>query len=323
MAAKDRNPGRWVLPGELGGATLAAAVRALQAGTSWSGARELCRRGRVTVDGRVVTDPAVRLIAGQEIGLADAPARPQGPPSHGVAIVHADRAVVVVDKPPGVLTAAPGDNRQTLLGLARAALRRRERSRGFPVLHVVHRLDAEASGLVAFARTVAAQRELQQQFRARTIRRTYLALAHGALSEATFDTLLLRDRGDGLRGSRNAATRARGNPPATARRAITRVEPVEPLAGATLVRCRLATGRQHQIRIHLAEAGHPLLGERVYIRDFQGPFLAAPRLMLHAAELRFRHPATGKPVRFAAGLPPDFARLLAELALPDAGMPTA
>src|SRR4029078_8705416 len=85
------------------------------------------------------------------------------------------------------------------------------------------------------------------------------------------------------------------------------------LAGATLIRCRLETGRTHQIRIHLAEAGHPLLGEAVYSRGFAGPLIPAPRLMLHAAELGFEHPADGRPMLFTEPPPPDFEAMLARL----------
>src|SRR5262249_14147444 len=95
--------------------------------------------------------------------------------------------------------------------------------------------------------------------------------------------------------------------------AITHVEPLEPLSDATLVACRLETGRTHQIRIHLSEAGHPLVGERVYIRDYDGPLLKSPRILLHAAELGFVHPATGEEMRFAEPPPKDFDEILGRL----------
>jgi 23S rRNA pseudouridine1911/1915/1917 synthase len=91
------------------------------------------------------------------------------------------------------------------------------------------------------------------------------------------------------------------------------VRPIEGLKGATLVECRLETGRQHQIRIHLAELGHPLVGERVYIRDYSGPKIEAPRTMLHARTLGFTHPRTGKRVSFEREAPEDFSRTLAAL----------
>ena len=93
----------------------------------------------------------------------------------------------------------------------------------------------------------------------------------------------------------------------------THVERLGRLAGATLVACRLETGRTHQIRIHLAEQGHPLVGETVYVRDFEAAPIPAPRLMLHAAELGFEHPSDGRPMRFEAPPPPDFEETLARL----------
>ena len=95
---------------------------------------------------------------------------------------------------------------------------------------------------------------------------------------------------------------------------MTHVEPVRTFDNATLVACRLETGRTHQIRIHLAEAGHPIIGERVYIRDYQGTLLPAPRPMLHAAELGFVHPLKNEEVKFSVEPPDDFQRLLAQLA---------
>jgi 23S rRNA pseudouridine1911/1915/1917 synthase len=119
-----------------------------------------------------------------------------------------------------------------------------------------------------------------------------------------------------LRGSWGAFRPARGNPPDGAKQATTHVTVLERLTGATLVACELETGRQHQIRIHLAEAGHPLVGETVYIRDWRGPVLPAPRPMLHAAVLGFVHPRSGKPVRFEDPPPDDFVRVLRNLERP-------
>ncbi|MFY9823019.1 MAG: pseudouridine synthase, partial [Thermoanaerobaculia bacterium] len=118
---------------------------------------------------------------------------------------------------------------------------------------------------------------------------------------------------DGLRGSWGVFRPARGAAPAEAREAITRVQVLERLPGATLLACELETGRQHQIRIHLAEAGHPLVGETLYIRDWRGPLLPAPRPMLHASVLGFVHPRTEKVVRFEEPPPEDFAAVLKRL----------
>jgi 23S rRNA pseudouridine1911/1915/1917 synthase len=179
---------------------------------------------------------------------------------------------------------------------------------------VVQRIDKDTTGLLVFARTLAAKRNLQQQLRVHSIERRYLALVHGVLGEpATIDTRLVRDRGDGLRGSFGHFRKPRGPLPADAQRALTHVAPLEPLAGATLIECRLHTGRQHQIRIHASELGHPLVGERVYIRDYSGPRNDAPRPMLHAAVLGFDHPGHGRTVRFEQEPTEDFAMLLARL----------
>jgi 23S rRNA pseudouridine1911/1915/1917 synthase len=213
----------------------------------------------------------------------------------------------------------------TLLQQAQAALRRREgsaASRGpTRALRAVQRLDRDTSGLLVFARTVAAQRHLQRQLAERTLERRYLALVHGHPGPMQIDTFLVRDRGDGLRGSWGTLRHHRGEPPADARPALTVVEPLERLSGAALVECRLRTGRQHQVRIHLAESGHPLLGEQVYVRDFLrdgGAPIPAPRAMLHAAALGFQHPRTGGWLRFEDPPPPDFAALLAALRSPAA-----
>lgn len=301
------------------GLTVAALVREMLPGTSWSQARELCSEGRVLIDGDAALDPARRMSAGERMAL-----RPGGPGRREQAltdlVVHLDSEVAVVRKPAGILTVPfERDDRDTLVALARVAVRRIEAGRGKganPTLRTVQRLDKETSGLVVFPRTIAAQRHLQEQLAAHTVTRRYLAIAHGAVRDAVHETLLLADRGDGLRGSWGVFRRAaRGEAaPPQAREAITRVQVAERLPGATLVVCELETGRQHQIRIHLAEAGHPLLGETVYIRDWRGgPLLPAPRPMLHATVLGFVHPRTGRPMRYEEPPPADFTAVLKRL----------
>ncbi len=223
------------------------------------------------------------------------------------AIAYVDRDVVVVDKPPGMLSVAdePG-NKETLAEYTRTLLRRMG-GRGSDVgLGVVHRLDKDTSGLMVFTRTADAKRILAAQFRAHDIDRVYHAIAHGIVPETDIETHLVMDRGDGLRGSHGHFRRAHGASPTDAKRSVTHVRPIEALKGATLVECRLETGRQHQIRIHLAELGHPLVGERVYIRDYPGPKIEAPRTMLHARTLGFTHPRSGERVSFEREAPEDF-----------------
>ena len=301
------------------GLTLAALVREILPGTpgiSWSKARDLCRDGRVWVDGAAAIDPARRMSAGERVEL-----RLGGPARRAAAltdlIVHLDAEVVVVRKPAGLLTVPfERDDRDTLLALTRVAVRRVEAGRGRPgnlTLRAVQRLDKETSGLVVFARSVPAQRHLQRQLAAHTVTRRYLAIVHGAAEDAVYETLLVPDRGDGLRGSWGVFRPARGEPPAEAREAVTRVLVLERLPKATLVACELETGRQHQIRIHLAEAGHPLVGETVYVRGWRGSLLPASRPMLHAAMLGFVHPRTERLLRFEERPPEDFTALLGRL----------
>jgi 23S rRNA pseudouridine1911/1915/1917 synthase len=166
---------------------------------------------------------------------------------------------------------------------------------------------------VVFTRTWLAKKSLSNQFRHHSTHRRYLAIADGDVPTQTIRSHLVENRGDGLRGSVEAG-RPRAIPPG-ARLAITHVERVEALQGATLIACTLETGRTHQIRIHLSEAGHPLVGERVYIRDAASPSapIAAPRLMLHAAELGFVHPATERSLRFEEPIPDDMREILERL----------
>jgi 23S rRNA pseudouridine1911/1915/1917 synthase len=177
----------------------------------------------------------------------------------------------------------------------------------------VHRLDKGTSGLLVFTRTVEAKKHLAQQFRVHSVDRRYLAIVHGHPRPGTHETHLVANRGDGIRGSYGVFRAPSGPPPKDARRAVTHVRVRERLSGAALVECRLETGRQHQIRIHLSEAGHMLAGENVYLRDHEGPRIAAPRPMLHAFRLGFVHPRTGTELRFDEPPPADFATLLAEL----------
>jgi 23S rRNA pseudouridine1911/1915/1917 synthase len=291
--------------------TVAAAVRALT-GVSWSRARSLCSAGRVTVDGAPCLDPAARIAHDAVVAIDEGGPRRDGGPLSREAIVFSDRDLVVVDKPPGMLSVADeAGNRETLAERTRLLLRR---IGGHDTgLGVVHRLDRDTSGLMVFTRTAQAKRHLAAQFRAHDIDRVYLAIAHGAVPEKRIESYLLPDRGDGLRGSFGVYRRARGEPPPAAKHSVTHVKPLQALAGATRVECRLETGRQHQVRIHLAELGHPLVGETVYMRDYTGPRIDAPRTMLHARTLGFVHPRTGRKLAFEREAPADFTALLAVL----------
>ena len=295
------------------GRTLADVVRRSQpVPCSWNQARELCKRGKVSRNGALATDAAQRVELGDRITINEQAPRVRQHVLDESALIYVDAHIAVVNKPSGLMS-VPFDtgDKNTLVDRLRFLLRRKH-GQGAE-LGVVQRLDKDTTGVLVFARTLAAKRQLQQAFRVHAIERRYLALAHGVVLQQHFDSQLLRDRGDGLRGSFGRFKAARGPVPADAQRAITDVRPLAALRGATLVECVLSTGKQHQIRIHMSEAGHPLLGEAVYVRDFAGPLLAAPRIMLHAAVLGFTHPCTGRALRFELPVPADFAETRARL----------
>jgi 23S rRNA pseudouridine1911/1915/1917 synthase len=175
-------------------------------------------------------------------------------------------------------------------------------------LRAVHRIDRDTSGLVVFARTPAAEHHLGQQFRAHTVSRQYLAIVRGCPAEGRIESWLVRDRGDGRRGSGD---------PESGLRAVTHVRMIEALGRCSLIECRLETGRTHQIRIHLGELGSPLAGERVYDRPIHGSALpdksGAPRIALHAATLGFTHPVNGRRLEWEAPLPADLSAVLERL----------
>ena len=293
--------------------TVAAVVRE-QTGLAWSRARDLCTEGRVTVNGERCLDSALRVPPGAVV-IVDERAqklRPGALPES--AIAYFDRDLVVVDKPAGMLSVAyePGD-KDTLVDCTRALLRRMRGRGSDRGLGVVHRLDKDTSGVMVFARTAEAKRILAMQFRAHSIERAYHAIAHGAVAAKRIETHLVMDRGDGLRGSYGHFRRPRGGIPPEAKRSVTHVRPIAALGRATLVECRLETGRQHQIRIHLSELGHPLVGERVYIRDYAGPKIESVRPMLHERVLGFVHPRTGQRMSFEREAPDDFRAMIESL----------
>lgn len=289
---------------EIAKLALDAAVRQLFE-TSWGKARSWIETGKVSVDGKVVLDTRAPVAAGATIALnMNSPrpgARTETPALERERIVYLDTQLVVVDKPPGISTVPfEKDERGTLIDRVCAQIRQ-------PRLEVVHRIDKETSGLLVFARTKDAAKGLANQFRFHTVHRRYLALVHGRVESQTIRSMLLDDRGDGLRGT---APRGWRVAPGQGQEAITHVRALEALDGATLIECELETGRNHQIRIHLSELGHPLLGEKLYVRDYRGEVLPAPRVMLHAAELGFKHPVSGAAMKWEKQAPEDFTGVL-------------
>ena len=225
-------PPPFTVPLAHAGITLAACVREMVPGTSWSKAKELCAGGRVQVDGVPATDPARRMSAGERVEIRIGSQADAAP---GHLVVHLDADVVVVRKPAGILTVPfERDDRDTLLSHVRVAVRRMDAAKGkerSATLRAVQRLDKETSGLVVFARSIPAQRDLQAQLGEHSVLRRYLALVHGAAEDAVYETLLVPNRGDGLRGSWGIFRAPRGESPPEAREAITRVKVEERLRG--------------------------------------------------------------------------------------------
>jgi 23S rRNA pseudouridine1911/1915/1917 synthase len=281
-------------------------LRAIYPGSSWGSVRKLIETGKVSVDGEVTRDPVRAVRRGSTVAVSMRARRPRsGETLPKTAFVLVDAHVVVVKKPAGVST-VPFDETETdtLVDRVHKALKALTKANTAPP-GIVHRLDKETSGLIVFARTLAAKRELKQQFRVHSVHRRYVAIAHGYVKAQSVSARLVRDRGDGRRGSTANPTLGRDS--------VTHVGVLERLDGATLVECRLETGRTHQIRIHLGELGHPLVGERLYLKDFAGTLIGAPRLMLHARELGFTHPATGQALRFEDPMPDDMRLVLESL----------
>jgi 23S rRNA pseudouridine1911/1915/1917 synthase len=304
------------------GHTLAKVLRSRLNGPSWTDVRKLIAARRVKIGEAICSDDARRLKENEVVVLLEHP-KPLPRVAHPDRLVvrHLDEHVVVVEKPSGVNTVRHpaelewSEQRReldpTLEDLTQWAIARQlNRSpHDLPRLRIVHRLDKETSGLVVFARSVLAERELGMQFRKHTVKRRYLVVVPGYLSPRTIKSNLVEDRGDGRRGSTQL--------PGVGKEAITHVAVEERLQGYTLLSCRLETGRTHQIRIHLAEAGHPVCGEKVYVKRPGGEVLEdkseAPRLALHATELGFNHPATDMELHWAMPLPGDLAKFVEKL----------
>jgi 23S rRNA pseudouridine1911/1915/1917 synthase len=305
--------------------TISAALREWLPGKSWSEVRQILKSRRVTINGNLCVDDGRRLRLTDVVKLAaHSVAKP--PDELDIRIVFLDKHVVVVEKPAGMTTTRHSEEQDmsprrrqlqpTLDELIPRVISKVEgkkglkgpkgktpSNRGIRQVRAVHRLDRDTSGLLVFARTPQAQESLEQQFRAHTTRRRYVAVARGVVESQTIESRLVRDRGDGRRGSTTL--------PNVGKRAVTHVTAIERLGDYTLIECRLETGRTHQIRIHLAENGHPLCGDKVYgqplFRPSQPDLSGAPRLALCAVELGFVHPVTGETMHFENPPAKDFS----------------
>jgi 23S rRNA pseudouridine1911/1915/1917 synthase len=279
-------------------------------------ARDVIEKGQVTVDGRTALE-AGELVGAEAALLWDPNRKARSRVRSTIRLLYEDEEVLVVDKPAGLLAVPTAPEAPEDSGLARvqdyvARLRPRH-----PYVGVVHRLDRDTSGALAFALTPAARAGLRDLFRAHRIERRYAALVHG--SPGGEAGLVDRPIYDVYEAGRRRLARA-GEPSHEAR---THWRVVERFPAGALLEIELETGRQHQIRLHLAHLGLPIVGDLVYGDPRRRTEAAAPRQMLHARRLGFAHPSTGVQVSVESPLPEDFRHALASLRRATVAMPPA
>jgi 23S rRNA pseudouridine1911/1915/1917 synthase len=265
------------------------------------------RSGRATVNGRAAL-PRQKVWGGEAIDLAPLPeaaALAHRPEDIPLDVVFEDATLLVVNKPPGLVVHPGSGNWQgTLLN---ALLQRVPGLAAIPRAGIVHRLDKDTSGLLVVAKTLPAQVSLVRQLQARSVKREYRAVAHGRVA---------RDGRIEAPIGRHPVKRTKMAVVARGRQAVTHYQVLERLAGATVLRCRLETGRTHQIRVHLSALGHPLVGDSVYGKRSSIRF---PRQALHAERLALVHPGTGKAMEWHVEPPADMRELLETLRRGNAG----
>jgi 23S rRNA pseudouridine1911/1915/1917 synthase len=304
---------RFTVGPQLRGERLDRAVASTLSELSRSRVQALLEDGRVLVDGRPGR-ASVRLKGGEQVEVSIPPPEPAIPEPEDLplTVLQEDRDLLVLDKPAGlVVHPAAGHARGTLVNALLHHVRGLSGVGGVLRPGIVHRLDKETSGCLVVAKNDAALRALQRAFQERAVEKTYLALVHGhPPATGRVETLHGRHPRDRKRFTGRART---GKPAVTTWRVRT------VLHGAALLEVGLETGRTHQIRVHLSELGHPLLGDALYggtrkgdarVKAVQG---ALGRQGLHAWKLSFSHPRTGKPVRCEAPVPRDLAEAIEAL----------
>jgi 23S rRNA pseudouridine1911/1915/1917 synthase len=298
------------IPAECAGWRLDAALATLFPEHSRSRLQGWLRQGLIRLDGGAA-EPKRKVYGGERIDFDAAVAVPPAPTlaesaeDIPLAVVYEDDELIVIDKPAG-LVVHPG-NGNVSGTMMNALLHLAPQLAAIPRAGIVHRLDKDTSGLLVVARTLTAQTDLVRQMQARSVKRHYLALALGKVEgDGTVDAPLGRHA---VQRTKMAIVRAGG------KEARTHYAVRERFGRATLLECRLETGRTHQIRVHLASIGHALAGDPVYGKAKSGDARldAFARQALHAWRLALVHPATGAEMAWEAPLPADFAQLLEDL----------
>ncbi|MDE2004444.1 MAG: 23S rRNA pseudouridine(1911/1915/1917) synthase RluD [Betaproteobacteria bacterium] len=294
-----------VVPQALAGLRLDQALARMLPEHSRSRLKGWIDAGHVTIAG-TAWDGKRRVAGGEDVAIAQRPEATTGAAlAQDIAfdIAYEDESIIVLDKPAGLVVHPGSGNRDGTL--QNALLHHDPALAAIPRAGIVHRLDKDTSGLMVVARTESAHTSLVRQLAARTMSREYLALARGDVAQAmTIDAPIGRHP---IRRTSMAVV-AKGKP------ARTHLAVIERFGIATLLRCRLETGRTHQIRVHLAAIGHPLVGDPAYGgRRSEAGVPAFARQALHATRLALDHPATGRSMRFDAPAPADLAALIERL----------
>jgi 23S rRNA pseudouridine1911/1915/1917 synthase len=310
---------RFEIAPALAGERLDKALAVLMPDVSRSRIQEWIEAGAVRLNGAAQTRTRAKVATGDLVDVTPQPAPADGPfvpEPMTLAIVHADDDIVVIDKPPGlVVHPAPGNWTGTLLnGLLAWDARLAE----LPRAGIVHRLDADTSGLMVVARTERAQTDLVRQLQARNVLREYWALVYGAAPAAgTIDAAIARDPRNPLRFRVSRSADAR--PARTHFRCVRAIELDS--TRLTWLACRLDTGRTHQIRVHLESIGHPLVGDPLYRQrrpaggDGGPAWSRFPRQALHACRLGLDHPRTRERREWFRAPPEDMRALLRSLGI--------
>ncbi|HET8799470.1 MAG TPA: RluA family pseudouridine synthase [Thermoanaerobaculia bacterium] len=306
-----------IIPTGLDGVRLDRALGELFPHHSRSALVRLIRDGCVRIDQHTLSKPALRVAAGQHIALDVPDAVPSSIESQDLplTLLYDDADLVVVDKPAGlVVHPAAGHADGTLVNALLFHLRDLSGIGGELRPGIVHRLDKDTSGVLIVARNDETHRALTAQWNSERVEKHYLALVYGTPSpeRGTIDAPIGRDPRD----------RKRMAVVTGARHALTDYQVIERLRGTSLVRCRLRTGRTHQIRVHMKHLGHPIVGDPVYAgpqwrgipdRRLQRMLASLDRQMLHAERISFVHPRSGERVTVTAELPRDMREVLEAL----------